>query len=118
MRIKIICVGKIREPYFRQGAQEYVKRLRPYAAVELTEVKAEPDQNSLWEQDMPKPEAARIFGSLLPSDYAIALDSRGETISSEGFSKWLGSLAHEHSSLAFVCRRKFRAITRCAGKGS
>ena len=103
MRIKIICVGKIREPYFRQGAQEYVKRLRPYAAVELTEVKAEPDQNSpLGTRHAQTREAARIFGSLLPSDYAIALDSRGETISSEGFSKWLGSLAHEHSSLAFV----------------
>jgi 23S rRNA (pseudouridine1915-N3)-methyltransferase len=103
VRIKIICVGKIREPHFKQGAQEYIKRLRPYAAVELIEVKAEPDQSSpLGTRQGQTREAARIFGSLLPSDYAVALDSRGETISSEGFSKWLGSLAQKHSNLAFV----------------
>ena len=37
MRIRIILVGKVRERYLREGIDEYLKRLKPYAKVELVD---------------------------------------------------------------------------------
>ncbi len=42
MRIRIILVGKVREKYLRDGVAEYLKRLGPYAHVELVELQDEP----------------------------------------------------------------------------
>jgi hypothetical protein len=38
MRIHVIAVGAMREPHFRDAAAEYLKRLKPYADVRVTEV--------------------------------------------------------------------------------
>ena len=38
MKIRIISVGKIREPFYNSGIQEYVKRLRPYSDIQLQAV--------------------------------------------------------------------------------
>jgi 23S rRNA (pseudouridine1915-N3)-methyltransferase len=35
MQITIIAVGKIKEKYLKEGINEYLKRLRPYAKVEM-----------------------------------------------------------------------------------
>ena len=42
MRIKIYCIGKIKESYLKEGINEYLKRLLPYAKVEIIEVSDEP----------------------------------------------------------------------------
>ena len=36
--IKIVCVGKLKERYWQDACQEYLKRLTKYAQVELVEV--------------------------------------------------------------------------------
>ena len=41
IKIKIICVGKIKDNYLNQGISEYLKRLSGYSSVELIEVKDE-----------------------------------------------------------------------------
>ena len=41
MKIKIICVGKIKEKFFTDAINEYLKRLSSYAKVEIIEVKDE-----------------------------------------------------------------------------
>lgn len=41
MNILIICVGKVREKFFTAGINEYLKRLKTYAKVEIKEVKDE-----------------------------------------------------------------------------
>ena len=45
VKIKILALGKIKEKYLRQGIDEYLKRLRPYAQVTVVEV-----------EDLPIPE--------------------------------------------------------------
>ena len=39
MKIDILAVGKIKEKYYRDAADEYLKRLSRYAKVTVTEVK-------------------------------------------------------------------------------
>ena len=41
MKITIVCVGKLKESYYVDGVQEYVKRLTPYAKVSIKEVAEE-----------------------------------------------------------------------------
>jgi len=43
MKISIISVGKLKEKYLKQGIQEYIKRLGPYATVDIQEV---PDEKA------------------------------------------------------------------------
>ena len=39
--IKIICVGKIKEKFYRDAIEEYSKRLSKYTKLEIIEVKDE-----------------------------------------------------------------------------
>ncbi|HEX3032128.1 MAG TPA: 23S rRNA (pseudouridine(1915)-N(3))-methyltransferase RlmH, partial [Bacillota bacterium] len=43
MNIRIVAVGSIKETYLRDGIQEYLKRLGPYAKVEIIQV---PDEKT------------------------------------------------------------------------
>ena len=49
MKIKIVCVGRLKEKYLVAGMQEYLKRLQAYCKVEVYEVADEsiPDNCSL-----------------------------------------------------------------------
>ena len=35
MKISVLCVGKIKEKYFKDAISEYVKRLSPYTKLEI-----------------------------------------------------------------------------------
>ena len=43
MNIKIVCVGKLKEKYFKDGIAEYVKRMSRFAKVKIVQV---PDEKS------------------------------------------------------------------------
>ena len=38
MKIKLLCVGKVKEKYFTDAINEYVKRLSKFTTVEIVEV--------------------------------------------------------------------------------
>ena len=38
MKIRLLTIGKIKEKYLQDGIAEYLKRLKPYATVEIIEV--------------------------------------------------------------------------------
>ena len=38
MKIKIIALGKIKEKYLKDGINEFLKRLTPYASVSVIEL--------------------------------------------------------------------------------
>ena len=41
MKITIVCAGKIKEKYLSAGIAEFLKRLKPYAQVEIREIHEE-----------------------------------------------------------------------------
>ena len=43
--MKIICVGKIKEKFFRDAIEEYVKRISKYTKLEIVEIPDESDFN-------------------------------------------------------------------------
>ena len=41
MKITVVCAGKLKEKYLRDGVAEYEKRLRPYANLQIIEISEE-----------------------------------------------------------------------------
>jgi 23S rRNA (pseudouridine1915-N3)-methyltransferase len=86
MHINIIAVGKLKEKYLTEGVGEYLKRLGPYAKVEITEMPDEkaPDNASPAEEEMARAkEAEKIKRHLKPGTFTVALAIEGKTMSSE-----------------------------------
>jgi 23S rRNA (pseudouridine1915-N3)-methyltransferase len=98
-KIKVIAVGKIKEPYWLAGISEYKKRLAPYARIEFTEVKEEGGSSlnqhaSLIAESLAR-EGEALRRKIAPGEYIIALDRKGTAMSSEGFAKRLASLGEQ-----------------------
>lgn len=106
MNIHIAAVGKLKEKYWVQGIEEYVKRLGPYAKVKMTEVADEkaPDRLSAAEEKQVKEkEGDRLLSHIKPDEYVIALALDGKTATSEQFAKQLEELGtYGRSHVCFV----------------
>jgi 23S rRNA (pseudouridine1915-N3)-methyltransferase len=106
MRIRIILVGKVREKYLHEGVAEYLKRLRPYAQVELVELQDENVPETFSERQLAQArqvEAERILRTLRANEYVVVLDIHGTQMSSEDFSRWIQERALSgDSNLALV----------------
>ncbi|MBE6530633.1 MAG: 23S rRNA (pseudouridine(1915)-N(3))-methyltransferase RlmH [Ruminococcaceae bacterium] len=103
--VKIISVGTLKEPYLRDAAAEYSKRLSSYCRlnmVQLKEVKL-PDSPSQKEIAAAlDDEAKMILSELSPRAYKIAMCVEGKQLSSETLAKKLDSISAEHSEICLV----------------
>lgn len=100
-RISILAVGRLKERYLAEGAAEYLKRLTPYARVEVEEINDEsiPEHLSPAECERVKEkEGERLLRRLRQDTYLIALDLRGRMYSSEEMAGVFGKLALEGRS--------------------
>lgn len=97
--IKIICVGKIKESFYREAVQEYLKRLSKYTRIEIHEVA---DDGSLEPQTQIHRESERVFSLLQPKDYVILMDIKGKELSSIEFAKTLDQTFLTYSNITFV----------------
>ena len=92
MKIRILCVGKIKEKFMREALGEYSKRLSRYIKLEITEVVDEktPDSASEKEENQIRDkEAERLLKQIRQEDYVIALAIDGKMYDSVTFSQKL-----------------------------
>ena len=93
--IKIICVGKVKEKYLRDGIAEYSKRLGRYCKLDIIEVADEktPDGASeIVETQIKDLEGERLLKQIRSDDYVIALAIDGKMLDSVEMSKQIESL--------------------------
>ena len=106
MKINIISVGSIKEKYFKEAINEYLKRLSKYCSVETIEVKDEPikDNSSAKDDEIVKRiEGERIIKALPKNSYNILLDLRGKKLDSIGFSKLIDNITkYDNSNITFI----------------
>lgn len=106
MKIQVAMVGKVKEKHFTGGIEEYLKRLSPYARIDLVQVADEPTPDGAppaLEAQIKEKEAERLLKQIDASAYVIALDGRGVNPSSEEFAAFLAERAlRGDSNLAFV----------------
>lgn len=88
LQVRIIAVGKLKENYFLAAQAEYVKRLKPYAKVEIKEVPDLPcpdNYSPAQEGQVIKAEGESILSRLQGNEFIIALERNGEQMSSVEF---------------------------------
>lgn len=106
MNIQVIAVGKLKEKYLVQGIAEYMKRLGPYAKVQITELADEkaPDSMSPAEEEQVKAkEGDRILAQIKADAHVIALALEGKNWTSEELAGQLDSLStYGRSHVVFV----------------
>lgn len=96
MKISIVCVGKIKESFYRDAMAEYGKRLGKYCRLEILEVSDEktPDgAGALLEEQIKEKEGRRILEKLREDAFVCTLEIDGKKLSSEGFARWMEKLA-------------------------
>lgn len=106
MNITILCVGQIKEKYFRDAIAEYQKRLSRYCKLQMIEVADEKTKENASEAEndlIRKKEGERLLKHIKDSDYCITLEIDGKMLTSEGLSKEIDRLGLVgKSSLVFV----------------
>jgi 23S rRNA (pseudouridine1915-N3)-methyltransferase len=96
MQITILCVGKLKESFYREAVAEYAKRLSRYAKLTIIEVPDEkiPDKDSTATHERVKEkEAARLLSKIPEGAYVVTLDIQGQKMDSRGFADLI-ELAH------------------------
>ncbi len=96
MKIKIICVGKLKEKYLKDAVDEYSKRLGRFCNLEITELSDEkiPENASDGEEKkVLMGEGQKILGKISSGDYVVSLCVEGKQKSSEDFASCLSDLA-------------------------
>ena len=92
MKIDILCVGKIKEKFYRDAIDEYAKRLSKYCKFEIIEVDDEktPDKASdVMEEQIKLKEAQRILTKIKEDSCVITLEILGKKWDSPGFAKMI-----------------------------
>ena len=92
IKISIVCVGKIKEKFFRDAIEEYSKRLGRYTKLNIIEVTDEmtPDgASAALEDQIREKEGARILAKLPQDALIVTLEIAGKNFSSEEFAAWI-----------------------------
>lgn len=97
--IKIICVGKIKEAFYREAIIEYQKRLSKYTKLEVIEL---PDVTTSNIEENIRKEAIMIQKYIGPKDYVITLEIEGTQVSSETFAQKIDSIYQTNSTITFI----------------
>lgn len=94
--IKIICVGKIKENFFKDAINEYTKRLSKYTKLEIIEVSDECNGEIL------KKEASSILKHITERDYVITLEIEGKELNSIELSNKINDILINNSNIVFI----------------
>ena len=90
--IKIICVGKIKEKFYRDAILEYMKRLSKYQRVEIIELQ---DSNIKQEKEL-------IMKKINSKDYIITMEIEGKELSSVELSQLIDKTYLNYSNITFI----------------
>lgn len=103
MKIKIIALGKIKEKFLKEGIDEFLKRLKPYATLEILELSPiEVKDENLISKTLEQ-EGEKILANIKKESFVITLEIKGKEFTSKEFSKKIEEIINEgYSELTFV----------------
>ena len=91
--IKILCIGKIKEKFFRDAIDEYKKRLSKYTKLEIIEVA---DNESIDK------EKELLLKHINEKDYIVTLEIEGKELTSPELSKKIEDILMINSNITFI----------------
>lgn len=92
MKIKIIALGKIKEKFLKDGIDEFLKRLTPYASVEIVELTPVEIRDENLTQKALMEEGEKILSNIKKDSYVITLEISGKQLSSEDFAQKINEI--------------------------
>jgi len=95
MKIRLIFVGKTREPYLREGVEDFLARLRRYLPVEVTIVRSEKLTRDHQASRVVSMESERVAAAVDDQSHLVVLDRLGRQLSSVSLAKWWKKLEME-----------------------
>ena len=102
LKIKIIALGKIKEKFLKDGIDEFLKRLTPYAAIEILELSPVEIKDNQTEKALAE-EGEKILANIKPDSYVITMEILGKQLSSEDFASKINEITISGiSELVFV----------------
>lgn len=101
--IKIICLGKLKETYWKEAEKEYLKRLTPYAKITCIEIQEESFRDTDDREKIKEKEAVKINKLLHNKDaILVALHERGKVYTSPAFSQFLEKNSTRGEEIIFI----------------
>lgn len=79
--LKIVCIGKLKERFYKKAEEEYKKRIEKFIRIDIEEVK-----KIVYEK----------------CDYKILLDENGKEMNSKEFSNLLSKLIMQNKRICFI----------------
>jgi 23S rRNA (pseudouridine1915-N3)-methyltransferase len=89
VKLSIICMGRTREGFIRDGIEKYLRYLKPYAPTELKVLREEKVEDLRDAPRIRKLEAAKITKAISPNACVVALDERGREFTSHEFATFM-----------------------------
>ena len=106
MRFYVICIGKLKDAYLRDGVAEFVKRMRTYGGITITELNESKIGDKPSDADRKQvviEEGERLLKNVPKNAYTVLLDVYGKTMSSEDLAKTVAKLEVDGiSDMAFI----------------
>ena len=106
MRFYVVCIGKLKDAYLRDGVAEFVKRMRPYGGITITELNESKIGDKPSDADRKQvvdEEGERLLKAVPKNAYTVLLDVYAKTMSSEDLAKTVAKLEVDGSSdMAFI----------------
>ena len=97
--IKIVCVGKIKEKYFKDAINEYIKRIGKYTKLEIIEINY---LDRLNIADILKKEGEAILKHIKDRDYVVTLEIEGIKMNSIELASKIDNMLFKNSNITFV----------------
>lgn len=106
MRFYVVCIGKLKDAYLRDGVAEFVKRMRPYGGITITELNESKIGDKPSDADRKQvvdEEGERLLKAVPKNAYTVLLDVYGKTMYSEDLAKTVAKLEVDGvSDMAFI----------------
>ena len=99
MKLEVLLLNKTKEAYLQQGILDYQARLKRFNPIELVEIKVK-KLSTRSEAEIKTFESTLLDRRATEGSYRIALDSRGQQLSSEKFASFLSEV--ERKSVQIV----------------
>ncbi|MFC2295041.1 MAG: 23S rRNA (pseudouridine(1915)-N(3))-methyltransferase RlmH [Leptotrichia hongkongensis] len=102
IRINVVCIGKIKEKYIKEGINEFLKRLSKYVKLEIIELAEEDDNKGI--ENAINSETERIINAISKKSYSynILLDLKGKMLDSEEMAQKIEEISMISSEINFI----------------
>ena len=96
--INLVCVGNLKEKFWREAQDEYVKRLGAFCKINVIEIAERNNENSV---NITLEKEGKDISSK-SKGYTILMDRLGKNLSSEELAKRIEDLSMQNSEISFI----------------